>query len=33
MAEHENNEVDEEKRARGGKRTSETKIAEVNKHE
>jgi hypothetical protein len=29
MAEHESNEVDEEKRARGGKRTFETKIAEV----
>ncbi len=29
MAEQENNEVDEEKRARGGKRTFETKIAEV----
>jgi hypothetical protein len=29
MAEQEFNEVDDEKRARGGKRTSETKIAEV----
>jgi hypothetical protein len=29
MAEQECNEVDDEKRARGGKRTSETKIAEV----
>jgi hypothetical protein len=29
MAEQENNEVDEEKRARGGKRTFESKIAEV----
>jgi hypothetical protein len=29
MAEREFNEVDDEKRARGGKRTPETKIAEV----
>jgi hypothetical protein len=29
MAEQENNEVDEEKRARGGQRTFESKIAEV----
>jgi hypothetical protein len=29
MAEQENNEVDEEKRARGGKRTFESKVAEV----